>query len=81
WDSLSEKQQDILFEAGKYAGEVCRKISQEREENARAQLAKEGAKFTEITDLSSWQKACEGIISDTAKADSLLYQKILHLTK
>ena len=81
WDSLSEKQQDIILEAGKYAGEVCRKISQEREENARAQLVKEGAKFTEITDLSSWQKACEGIISDTAKADSLLYQKILHLTK
>ncbi len=81
WDSLSEKQQDIILEAGKYAGEVCKKISQEREEKARAQLVKEGAKFTEITDLSSWQKACEGIISDTAKADSLLYQKILHLTK
>ena len=29
WDSLSEKQQQILREAGKYASEYCRKISEE----------------------------------------------------
>ena len=81
WDSLSENQRDILTQAGKYAGDICKKISQEREEEAKARLLSEGVRFTDVSDFSPWQKACEGVSFETAKADPILYQKILHLTK
>ena len=81
WDSLSEEQRQILKEAGKYAGEVCRRISQEAEDKARAQLVAEGAKFTEVNDLTPWQKASESIISESAAVAPELYKEILALSK
>ena len=77
WDSLSEHQQKILIEAGKYAGEVCKKISQDAEIVAKKQLIQEGTIFTEITNPAPWKKSCEKIISEFEKADPHLYQKIL----
>ncbi|WP_296326439.1 hypothetical protein [Treponema sp. UBA3813] len=81
WDSLSNSQQHILQVAGSYAGEVCRKFSQEAEDKAKAQLIAEGAVFTEVNDLTPWKQACEKIISESSKADSDLYQKILDMAK
>lgn len=81
WDSLSNSQQHILQAAGSYAGEVCRKFSQEAEDKAKAQLIAEGAVFTEVNDLTPWKQACEKIISESSKSDPDLYQKILDMAK
>ena len=81
WDSLSENQQKILIEAGKYAGEVCRKISQEAEDNAKAKLEAEGAVFTAVDDLEAWQEASKAIIEESAKVAPNLYREILNLAK
>ena len=79
WDSLSKKQKQILIDAGKYAGEVCRQISQDLEDAAKAKLISEGVVFTEVNDLSPWQKACASIITESAKADPAMYIQILEL--
>ncbi|MBQ3671465.1 MAG: TRAP transporter substrate-binding protein [Treponema sp.] len=79
WDSLTEKQRAILKEAGTYAGEICRKISQEAEDKARAQLVEEGAKFIEVNDIAPWQNACEKIITQSAAVAPELYKEILNL--
>ena len=81
WDSLSKKQQNILTEAGKYAGEVCRKFSQEAEDKAKAQLVAEGAVFTEVNDLTPWQEASKKIIAESAQVTPELYKEILDLAK
>ncbi len=81
WDKLSKEQRQILTEAGRYAGEVCRKVSQEAEDAAKAQLLAEGAVFTEVSDLTPWQTASADIIAESAKAAPELYQEILDLAK
>ena len=79
WDSLSEDQQAILLEAGKFAGEVCRKNSEEADVKVRKELEAEGAVFTEVEDFKPFQKACEKIISETIAGEEDLYEKILNL--
>ena len=81
WDSLSSKEQEILKEAGIEAGEFCRKISQEAENEAKLKLEKEGVIFTEVLDKPPWRNACEKIISEAAQTDIELYNKILALEK
>lgn len=81
WDSLSPEQQQILIEAGKYAGEYCHKISEETENKSRITLKSEGAVFTEVTDISEWQNACAEIITNASKAYPDLYAEITSLAK
>lgn len=79
WDSLSEQQQAILLEAGKYAGEVCRKNADGADADAKKMLEAEGAVFTEVKDFKPFQKACEKIVSETIAGEEDLYEKILNL--
>ena len=81
WDSLSENQQNILIQAGKYAGEVCRKFSQEAEDKARKQLEADGAHFTAVNDITPWQEACSSIITKSAEIAPELYKEILDFSK
>lgn len=79
WDSLTKEQQNILMEAGKFASDYNRQISEEVEKEVIAELEKQGVKFVEVPDKKPWQDACKNIIeTETAKyAD--LYQKILDM--
>lgn len=77
WNSLSDRQQKILFEAGRYASEVCRRFSTSEENRIKRELVKENATITEVTDKEPWQKACERVIKDACAVDSALYEKIL----
>ena len=77
WDSLTEKQRNILIEAGKYASEFCRNLSQTEEDKVKAQLLKEGATITEVTDHAPWQEACSEVIKNGASVDEALYNEIL----
>lgn len=77
WNSLSERQQKILLEAGKYASDFCRKLSQEEEDKFRRQLIASGATIIDVEDVSSWQKACADVIKEASNVDASLYAKIL----
>ena len=72
WDSLSRRNKKILIEAGKYAGEFCKKISDEAEKSAKKELESQGVKFTEVESIEPWQKTCADVISRTLNADNKL---------
>lgn len=79
WDSLSEEQRNILLQAGKYAGEVCKKISQEVEEESKKKLEADGVHFADAGDLSLWKEAAKEIISKHSQAEPKLYESIQNL--
>ena len=81
WDSLTKNQQNILLEAGKYASDFCRKLSQTEEEKVKQQLLKEGATLTDVTDHEPWQKACADVIKKGTSAEPDLYREIINYAK
>ncbi len=81
WDSLSEKQQEILREAGKYASDYCRKISQEEEDAILQQVKDAGVTVTPVNDIAPWQQALDGFIKETAASNMDLYNEILSYAK
>lgn len=81
WNSLTEKQREILTAAGKYASEFCRKLSQTEEDKVKEALAKEGATLTDVTDHAPWQEACSEVIKKGSAVDPALYNEILSYAK
>ncbi|MBQ6780577.1 MAG: TRAP transporter substrate-binding protein [Treponema sp.] len=81
WDSLSEKQQQILREAGAYASEFCHKISQEEEDKVLKQIEAAGVSVVKVEDITPWQEACAGFIKETSAGNMELYQEILNYAK
>lgn len=79
WDKLTEEQQNILMEAGKYASEFNRKISEEAENKVLEQLKADGVNVVEVDDIAPWQKACEGIIASSTASNAELYQQIVDM--
>ena len=81
WKSLTEYQQKALIEAGKYAGEYCKKVAEEAENKSRLTLKSEGTHFVEVMDKSEWQKACADIIATSSQAYPELYKEITDFAK
>lgn len=81
WNSLSEKQKNILLEAGKYASDFCRQLSAQEEDKVKAQLIKEGATITEVKDVAPWQAACADVVKEASSVDPNLYEQILSYSK
>lgn len=79
WNSLSEKQKDILIEAGKYATEYCRQIVHEAENKATDALKADGVEFIEVKNIGEWQKACADVINRSVRNNTELYGEILSL--
>lgn len=79
WDKLTENQQNILMEAGKYASDYDRQISEEAENKVLDELKAEGINIIEVEDKTPWQEACKDIIESSTADNSLLYQKILNM--
>lgn len=77
WTSLSKAQQDILIEAGKYASDFCRKLSQTEENKVKEELIAEGATIVEVKDHEPWQEACSEVIKEESSVDRDLYRQIL----
>ena len=77
WDALSEKQQQILREAGRYASDYCRKISQEEEETILRQIEAAGVTVVAVDDIAPWQEACADFIQEASANHAALYQEIL----
>lgn len=81
WDSLTEEQQNILVEAGEYASQFNRQISEEAENEVLEQLKADGVNVVEVSDVTPWQEAVKGVIEENTKGQEELYQKILDLAK
>lgn len=81
WNSLSERQQQILLEAGKYASEFCKNLSASEEDKVKAQLIKDGATITEVKNVAPWQAACADVVKEASSVDPALYEKILAYSK
>lgn len=79
WDALTPEQQDILVEAGKYASEFNRTISEEAENKVLEELKAEGCNVVEVPDITPWQEACKDIIEESTKSQAELYQQLLDM--
>ena len=79
WDKLTAEQQNILMEAGKYASEFNRKISQEAENKVLEQLKAEGVNVVDVTDKAPWQQAVKAVIESATANNKELYQKIVDM--
>lgn len=81
WNSLTDEQQGWLTEAGKYASEYNRQISESAENEVLQQLKDEGCNVVEVTDITPWQKAVEPVIEANVNTPELkdLYQQILDM--
>ena len=79
WDKLTEEQQNILMEAGKFASEFNRKISEEAENKVLAELKAEGINIVEVKDIKPWQDAVKGVIETATAKNAELYKKIIDM--
>lgn len=81
WDKLTADQQNVLVEAGKYASEYNRQISESAEKEVLEQLKADGCNIVEVTDVTPWQNAVKDVIDANVTTDEqkALYQKILDM--
>jgi tripartite ATP-independent transporter DctP family solute receptor len=79
WDSLTAEQQEILMEAGRYASEFNRRISEEAENKVLEELREAGVNVVEVNDITPWQEACKDIIQSSTADSAELYQQILDM--
>lgn len=79
WEKLTEEQQNILTEAGKYASEFNRKISADAEQKVLDELKESGVNVVEVTDIKPWQDACKEVIAAASAENPELYQQILDM--
>lgn len=79
WDSLTEEQQNILVEAGKYASDFNRTISEEAENEVLEELKESGCNVVEVEDIAPWQDAVKDVIAENIKGQEALYQQILDM--
>lgn len=79
WDKLTEDQQAILMEAGKYASENNRANSENKENEVLEQLKADGVTVTEVEDKAPWKEACKAVIDENTADQAELYQKILDM--
>lgn len=79
WEKLSENQQKVLEEAGKYASEFNRNLSLTAENEVLEGLKADGINIVEVTDKTPWQEACKDVITEAASGNPELYQQILDM--
>ena len=79
WDSLTPEQQDVLTEAGEYASQYNRQISQETEDKILEELKADGVNVIEVDDITPWQDACKDVIEEATKNNKELYQEIVDM--
>lgn len=79
WAKLTPEQQDILMEAGKYASEFNRKMSQEEEDKVLDELRESGVTVVDVADITPWQEAVKDTVAEAIKGNEDLYQQILDM--
>ena len=79
WNSLTAEQQGWIVEAGKYASDFNRQLSEGAENEVLEQLKAEGVNIVEVADVTPWQEATKDLIAEQTKGLEDLYQQILDL--
>lgn len=79
WNKLTERQQNVLIEAGKYAQSFNAEISEKAEQKVLGELKDLGINVVEVADKTPWSQACSEIISSSTASQAELYQKILNM--
>ncbi len=79
WNKLTENQQKVLYEAGKYAQEFNAKLSETEENKVLEELKAGGCNVVEVADKTPWADACKDVITENTKDQAELYQQILDL--
>lgn len=79
WNSLSEQQQAWITEAGEYASEYNRSISEEKENEVLEELKADGVTVIEVEDITPWQEATADVITEYTKGYEELYQQIVDM--
>ena len=79
YDSLTPEQQDVLTEAGEYASQYNRQISQETEDKILEELKADGVNVIEVDDITPWQDACKDVVEEATKNNKELYQQIVDM--
>ena len=79
WDKLTVEQQEVLMEAGRYASEFNRRISEEAENKVLEELKAEGVNVVEVEDKTPWQEAVKDVVSSATANNAELYQKIVNM--
>lgn len=77
WDGLTENQQNAMMEAGEYASQFNRQISEEAENAVLEDLIAGGATIVPVEDKTPWQEACADVITEASSSNPELYQQIL----
>lgn len=79
WDSLTPEQQQVLTEAGEYASQLNREISESTENEILEQLKTDGVNVIEVEDITPWQDACKAVIESATADNKELYQQIVDM--
>lgn len=79
WDSLTEEQQQILVEAGEYASQFNREISESAEAEVLESLKADGVNVIEVEDITPWQEAVKGVVEENIEGYEDLYQQIVDM--
>ncbi|MCD8104840.1 MAG: TRAP transporter substrate-binding protein [Lachnospiraceae bacterium] len=77
WNSLTEEQQAIITEAGEYASNYCREISESAENEVLEELIADGVTVIEVDDLTPWQEAVADLVAENIVGQEDLYQQLL----
>ena len=79
WNKLTENQQKVIMEAGKYTQEFNATLSADAEAKVLEELKADGCNVVEVTDLAPWQEACSKVIEENTADQAELYQQIKDL--
>ncbi len=79
WNSLTEEQQGWLTEAGEYASQFNRQISEEAENKVLEELKAEGINIVEVEDITPWQDAVKSVVEENIVGYEDLYQQLLDM--
>ena len=79
WNKLTENQQKVIMEAGKYTQEFNAALSADAEAKVLEELKADGCNVVEVTDLAPWQEACSKVIEENTADQAELYQQIKDL--
>lgn len=76
WNKLTENQQAVIMEAGKYAQEFNAQLSETEENKVLDELKTAGCNVVEVTDKQAWADACAKVIEENTASQAELYQQL-----
>ena len=77
WNKLSADQQAAVEEAAAYASQVCREVSESKEQETLDALTAEGIHIIEVPDKTPWVEAVKDTVAANINGEDAAYEAIL----